>query len=85
MSWRRRLRSLFEKRKLEDQLGQELQFHIEMRTQEFIATGMTPQGMRASIRCRLPGTQFLHRVELIQDIAIKVLRDSRRTQREQPN
>ena len=36
MSWIRRLRSLFEKQKLEDQLDEELQFHIEMRTREFV-------------------------------------------------
>ena len=29
MSWIHRLRSLFEKQKLEDQLDEELQFHIE--------------------------------------------------------
>src|SRR5437773_10632566 len=46
MSWIHRLRSLFEKQKLEDQLDEELQFHIEMRTQEFIATGMTPEEAR---------------------------------------
>ena len=50
MSWIRRLRSLFEKQKLEDQLDQELQFHIEMRMQESIAAGMTPEeaGHRAT-------------------------------------
>ena len=43
MSWIHRMRSFFEKQKLEDQLDQELQFHIEMRTQEFVAAGMTPE------------------------------------------
>jgi len=46
MSWIRRLRSLFEKQKLEDQLDEELQFHIDARTQEFIATGMAPEEVR---------------------------------------
>src|SRR5205809_7546848 len=46
MSWIRRLRSLFEKQKLEENLDDELQFHIEMRTQEFVATGMTPEDAR---------------------------------------
>src|SRR5258708_2478891 len=46
MSLRRRLLSLFEKRKLEDQLGLEFQFQIEMRTQEFIAAGMAPEEAR---------------------------------------
>src|SRR5436190_20612206 len=46
MSWIRRLRSFFEKQKLEDQLDDELQFHIDTRTEEFIATGMTPEQAR---------------------------------------
>ena len=46
MSWIRRLRSLFETQKLEDQLDEELQFHIDTRTQEFIATGMAPEEVR---------------------------------------
>ena len=58
MSWIRRLRSLFEKQKLEDQLDQELQFHIDTRTQEFIATGMTPEQARYRAQ-RLFGNQTL--------------------------
>ena len=58
MSWIRRLRSLFETQKLEDQLDEELQFHIEMRTQEFIATGMTPEQARYRAQ-RLFGNQTL--------------------------
>src|SRR5712664_3092405 len=58
MSWIRRLRSLFEKQKLEDQLDEELQFHIEMRTQEFIAAGMTPEQARYRAQ-RLFGNQTL--------------------------
>lgn len=58
MSWIRRLRSLFEKQKLEDQLNQELQFHIEMRTQEFVASGMAPEEARHKAQ-RLFGNQML--------------------------
>src|SRR5260370_38035049 len=58
MSWIRRLRSLFETQKLEDQLDQELQFHIEMRTQEFVAAGMTPEQARYRAQ-RLFGNQLL--------------------------
>src|SRR2546427_12165028 len=58
MSWIRRLRSLFEKQKLEDQLDDELQFHIEMRAQEFIAAGMTPGEARHQA-ARLFGNQTL--------------------------
>src|SRR5713101_5526121 len=58
MSWIHRIRSFFEKQKLEDQLDQELQFHIEMRTQEFVAAGMTPE--QAQYRAqRLFGNQTL--------------------------
>jgi len=43
MSWINRLRGSFRKNKLDDQLDDELQFHIEMRTLEFIAAGMAPE------------------------------------------
>src|SRR5260370_930661 len=58
MAWIRRLGSLVEKQKLEDQLDQELQFHIEMRTQEFIATGMAPEEARHQAM-RLFGNRLL--------------------------
>src|SRR6266576_647319 len=58
MSWIRRLRSLFEKQKLEENLDDELQFHIEMRAQEFIAAGMTPGEARHQA-ARLFGNQLL--------------------------
>ncbi len=58
MSWINRLIGSLRKSKLEDQLDDELQFHIEMRTQEFIATGMTPEEDRYRAR-RLFGNQLL--------------------------
>src|SRR5713226_8293613 len=46
MSRIRRLRSSFQKQRLDEHLDEELQFHIEMRAQEFIAAGMTPEDAR---------------------------------------
>jgi hypothetical protein len=43
MSWINRLLGSLRKNKLEDQLDEELKFHIEMRTREFIASGLTPE------------------------------------------
>jgi hypothetical protein len=58
MSWINRLLGALRKNKLEDQLDEELQFHIEMRTREFIATGMTPAEARHQA-ARLFGNQLL--------------------------
>ena len=46
MSWITRLPGSFHRNKRKDQLDEELQFHIEMRPREFIATGMTPEEAR---------------------------------------
>jgi hypothetical protein len=58
MSWINRLFGSIRKDKLEDQLDEELQFHIEMRTREFIAAGMTPEEARHQA-ARLFGNQLL--------------------------
>src|SRR6266481_7406744 len=58
MSWINRLVGSLRKRPLENNLDDELQFHIEMRTQEFIASGMTPEDARYRAQ-RLFGNQFL--------------------------
>ena len=58
MSWINRLLGSLRKNKLEDQLDEELQFHIEMRTREFIATGMSPEEARHQA-ARLFGSQLL--------------------------
>jgi len=42
VSWINRLVGSFRKNKLDFQLDDELQFHIEMRTREFISEGVTP-------------------------------------------
>jgi L-alanine-DL-glutamate epimerase-like enolase superfamily enzyme len=49
MSWINRLRGSLRMNRLEDHLHDELQFHIEMRMQEFVAAGMKPEeaGYRA--------------------------------------
>src|SRR5437879_8326325 len=58
MSWITRLRSAFRKSELDDQLDDELQFHIDARTQEFIASGMTPADARHKA-ARLFGNRML--------------------------
>src|SRR5713226_288406 len=89
MSWIRRLRSSFQKQKLEDQLDDELQFHIEMRTQEFMAEGVPREEAIYRAR-RLFGNQMLLKERtrdmdivgwietLLQDLryALRVLRKS---------
>src|SRR5258708_10845167 len=58
MAWVSRFLASIRKNKLEDQLDEELQLHIEMRTQEFIAAGMTPAEAQYRAR-RLFGNQLL--------------------------
>src|SRR5882724_12060211 len=58
MSWINRLVGSLRKRPLENNLDDELQFHIKMRTQEFIASGMTPEDARYRAQ-RLFGNQLL--------------------------
>jgi hypothetical protein len=53
-----RLWGSLRKNKLEERLDDELQFHIEMRVQQFIAAGMTPEEARYRAR-RLFGNQNL--------------------------
>jgi hypothetical protein len=58
MSWINRLLRSLRKNKLEDQLNDELRFHLDMRTQEFIAAGKTPEEAR-HLAQRLFGNQLL--------------------------
>jgi hypothetical protein len=58
MSWIRRLRFSFQKQKLDENLDDELRFHIEMRAQEFIASGTAPEDARYRAQ-RLFGNQLL--------------------------
>ena len=50
MSWINRLFGSLRKNRLEDQLDDELRFHIEMRVQEFMAAGMKPDEARRARR-----------------------------------
>src|ERR1039457_3315493 len=46
-----RLRSLFRRRRVERELDEELQYHLERKTEEYIALGLTPgQSRRAALR-----------------------------------
>ena len=58
MTWINRLLGSLRKNKLGDELDDELQIHIEMRTREFIAEGSTPEDAHNRAR-RLFGNQTL--------------------------
>src|SRR5258708_9589518 len=58
MSRVHRIRALFEKQELEENLEDELQFHIEMRVKELVATGMSPEEAHHKAAC-LFGNQML--------------------------
>src|SRR5579863_4318437 len=58
MSWIHRLIGSLRKNKLEDQLDDELQFHVEMRTREFIEAGMPSDAARSRARQQF-GNQLL--------------------------
>jgi putative ABC transport system permease protein len=46
MSWTHRLRTLFRRQQLDRELADELKFHVEMRTRENVAAGMSPEEAR---------------------------------------
>jgi hypothetical protein len=50
MSWINRLFGSLRKNRLEDQLNDELEFHLDMRTRELISAGMTPAEARYRAR-----------------------------------
>src|SRR3984893_6928683 len=58
MSWINRLLGSFRKNRLEDRVNDELQFHVEMRTAEFITAGMAPEEARRQA-ARLFGNRVL--------------------------
>jgi predicted permease len=60
MSWINRLRGSLRKDMLEDQLDDELQFHIEMRTREFVAAGVALEEARRQA-ARLFGNPLLQK------------------------
>jgi putative ABC transport system permease protein len=89
MSWTKRFRATVRKGKLEDAIDEELQFHLEMRTREFVASGMTVEEARSRAR-RAFGNRMLRKEEtrdmdtidwietLLQDLryAFRILRKS---------
>ena len=58
MSWIHRIRASFQKQELDENLEDELQFHIEMRVKELVATGMSPEEAHYKA-ARLFGNQML--------------------------
>ena len=43
MAWLRKLKAMFQRRRLEGELDEELAFHIEMRKRKFVEQGMSPE------------------------------------------
>ena len=52
-----RLRSLFHRQKADEELDEELRDHIEQKTQQYIAQGMTPQKARRSAVLAMGGLE----------------------------
>jgi predicted permease len=52
-----RVRSLFQRRKVEDELDEEIRNHIEHETSELVAHGMTPEHARAAARRKFGGAE----------------------------
>ncbi len=85
-----RLRSLFRRRQVEQELNEELRYHIERQVEEHIAKGMTPEEARyAALRAmggveqRKEECRDMRRVRLIEDL-IQDLRYGLRTLRKSP-
>jgi len=58
MAWMHRLVASFRKQQLDDQLSDELQFHVEMRTREFMDAGMSADAASSRARQQF-GNQLL--------------------------
>jgi predicted permease len=84
-----RLRSLFRRNQVEKELRDELQDHLERKTEEYLAKGMSPQEARRRVRLDLGGIEQTkekcrdaRRVNWIQDLvqdlhfSLRVLRKS---------
>src|SRR5277367_1917906 len=52
-----RLRSLFQRQKTDEELDEELRDHLELKTQEYIAQGMSPQEARRSAVLEMGGLE----------------------------
>src|SRR5215471_21620432 len=85
-----RLRSLFRRRQVEQELDEELRYHIERQIEENIAKGMTPEEARyAALRAiggverRKEECRAMRRVRWIEDL-MQDLRYGLRTLRKSP-
>src|SRR5208282_856164 len=70
-----RLRSLFRRREADQELDEELRYHVECKTEEYIARGMTPQEARRAALIEMGGVERrkeecreTRRVNWIQDL-----------------
>jgi predicted permease len=52
-----RIRSLFDRQNADHELDEELQYHVEQKTQQKIAAGMTPQEARRAARLQMGGLE----------------------------
>ena len=60
-----RLRSLFKRRRVEQELSDELRFHVEKLTEDYVAKGMTPEEARyAALRGRAASNKSKRSVEI---------------------
>src|SRR5262245_57604914 len=87
---RLRLRSLFLRRRVEEELDEEFQFHLERQIEQFIAKGLTPEEARYAASKAIGGVEWLkeecrdaRRVNLIEN-AIQDLRYALRVLRKSP-
>ncbi len=68
MSWSSRFRGLLQSQKLDQDVDEELSAHIDMRTRDNIASGMTPQEARQDARRRFGNTTLLKEDTRAMDI-----------------
>jgi macrolide transport system ATP-binding/permease protein len=59
MAWSSRLRGMLKRRKLEREIEEELQAHVEMRTQDNILAGMTPEEARYDAQRRFGNSTLM--------------------------
>lgn len=53
-----RLRSLFRRKRVEQELNEELQYHLERKTEEFLARGVTPEDARRAAARAMDGLEL---------------------------
>src|SRR4051795_4470378 len=85
-----RLHCLFHRRRVEQELDEEMQYHLERLIDEGLRAGLSPQGARyAALRALGPVTQSkersreMHRINWIEDV-IQDLRYGARALRKNP-